>query len=288
MSTVGKPVLWHIGVSHYSEKVRWALDWKGVEHERREPPPGVHMALALWWSRGETKTFPVLELDGERILDSTAIIGALEAQVARAAALSRRSPSDRRQALDLEDYFDENLGPAVRLFGWHHLRRDKELIGRGDRVRTSQSRSADFGPARSGASAFAGRRSRTSASRSPIPGAEKRGAPGHRRRPRSARAESSTVGETPGRPTRSRSPTSPPRRCCTHSCCRPRRPKAIAAVPPTRGGGSPTRNPRAAVPLRLGRAEPIAEVPQARRETPAGRSLEPRVAYRRHRLPGVA
>ena len=78
--TEAKPVLWHIGVSHYSEKVRWALDWKGVEHERREPPPGLHMVLALWWSRGETKTFPVLELDGERILDSTAIIGALEAR----------------------------------------------------------------------------------------------------------------------------------------------------------------------------------------------------------------
>ena len=24
------PVLWHIPFSHYSEKVRWALDYKGI------------------------------------------------------------------------------------------------------------------------------------------------------------------------------------------------------------------------------------------------------------------
>ena len=153
MSESSKPVLWHIGVSHYSEKVRWALDWKGVEHERREPPPPVHMGLALWWSKGDTKTFPVLELDGERILDSTDIIGALEGRWPEP-PLYPGDPADRRHALDLEDYFDENLGPAVRLFGWHHLRRDKELLGKV----TEQNLPGpirDFGPARAGVNAFA-------------------------------------------------------------------------------------------------------------------------------------
>jgi glutathione S-transferase len=153
MSASGKPVLWHIGVSHYSEKVRWALDYKGVEHERREPTPGVHMALALWWSRGETKTFPVLDLDGEKVLDSTAIIGALEAKWPEP-PLYPEDTSDRRQALDLEDFFDENLGPAVRLFGWHHLRQDKEMM-RSVVATNLPEPVRDFGPARSGASAFA-------------------------------------------------------------------------------------------------------------------------------------
>jgi glutathione S-transferase len=151
--TEPKPVLWHIGVSHYSEKVRWALDWKGVEHERREPPPPVHMGLALWWSRGETKTFPVLELDRERILDSTDIIGALEARWPEP-PLYPGNPADRRRALDLEGFFDENLGPAVRLFGWHHLRRDKELLGKVTEVNLPEP-IRGFGPARSGLTAFA-------------------------------------------------------------------------------------------------------------------------------------
>ncbi len=153
MSGSRKPVLWHIGVSHYSEKVRWALDWKNVEHDRREPPPPVHMGLALWWSRGETKTFPVLELDGERILDSTAIIGALEARWPDP-PLYPEDPVERRHALDLESYFDENLGPAVRLFGWHHLRRDSELLGKVTE-KNLPGPVRNFGPARAGINAFA-------------------------------------------------------------------------------------------------------------------------------------
>ena len=43
-----KPVLWHIRISHYSEKVRWALDHEGVAYTGRTPPPGSHMSFALW------------------------------------------------------------------------------------------------------------------------------------------------------------------------------------------------------------------------------------------------
>ena len=109
---MSKPVLWHIPVSHYNEKVRWALARKGVEHERRAPVPGAHMVVALWLTRGATKTFPVLQLDGEAIGDSTAIIAALERAPSRAAARIPTDPDERRRALELEDYFDEQLGPA--------------------------------------------------------------------------------------------------------------------------------------------------------------------------------
>lgn len=72
------PTLWQVDVSHYSEKARWALAWKGVEHRRRSPPPGAHMIVALWLTRGAGYTFPVLSIDGRQIADSTAIIAALE------------------------------------------------------------------------------------------------------------------------------------------------------------------------------------------------------------------
>ena len=86
-----KPVLWHIPVSHYSEKVRWALTHKGVEHERSAPLPGPHMAVALWLTRGGDKTFPVLHLDGrsDRRLDRDH--RGARAALARAAAVSRRT-----------------------------------------------------------------------------------------------------------------------------------------------------------------------------------------------------
>jgi glutathione S-transferase len=74
----GKPTLWQIGISHYSEKARWALAYKEVPHRRRSPLPGTHIPIALWLTRGEQRTFPVLQLDGETIGDSTAVIGAIE------------------------------------------------------------------------------------------------------------------------------------------------------------------------------------------------------------------
>ena len=40
VSVMSKPILWHIEISHYNEKARWALDHKGVEHERRAPHAG--------------------------------------------------------------------------------------------------------------------------------------------------------------------------------------------------------------------------------------------------------
>lgn len=146
-----KPVLWHIGVSHFSEKARWALAWKGVEHERREPPPGSHMLFALWWSRGETKTFPVLQMDGERLLESSDIIAALEKKYPEP-PLYPDDPVDRRKALDLEAHFDEHLGPDVRLYGWHHLRKDKELLG--EVTAAELGPLGGFAPARAGASAL--------------------------------------------------------------------------------------------------------------------------------------
>ncbi len=70
------PVLWHLPISHYNEKARWALDYKGVEHRRRPVPPPAHMAVAYAVTRGRGYTVPLLQLDGRAISDSTAIIAA--------------------------------------------------------------------------------------------------------------------------------------------------------------------------------------------------------------------
>lgn len=126
--TDAKPVLWHIPISHYSEKARWALAHKRVDHERRAPIPGAHMAIALWLTRGEHKTFPVLRLDGRNVGDSSAIIEALEQRWPER-PLYPDDPAQRRRALELEDFFDEQLGPHIRLLAWHELRADPEHMG---------------------------------------------------------------------------------------------------------------------------------------------------------------
>lgn len=119
-----RPTLWQIPVSHYSEKARWALAWKGIDHRRRSPVPGTHMPIALWLTRGRQYTFPVLTMDGRNIGDSTAIIAALEERFPEP-PLYPADPGDRRRALDLEDFFDEELGPPIRQLVWHELGNDR-------------------------------------------------------------------------------------------------------------------------------------------------------------------
>src|SRR5436305_13274063 len=70
------PVLWHLKVSNYNEKARWALDFKRVAHERRAVLPGPHRALAR--ALTGASTLPILVLGGEAFGDSTHTIEELE------------------------------------------------------------------------------------------------------------------------------------------------------------------------------------------------------------------
>ena len=106
------PVLWHIKVSHYNEKARWALDHKRVPHRRIAPMPLFGTMPAAWlMTRGVT--LPVLRLDGRAIRDSTAIVAALEARYPDP-PLYPADPAERARALELENYFDEQLAPQLR------------------------------------------------------------------------------------------------------------------------------------------------------------------------------
>ncbi len=113
-------VLWHIKISHYSEKVRFALDYKGIAHERRAPLPGPHGVVAMWVTRSRHRRFPVLQLDGRRIGDSTAIIAALE-QHTPDPPLYPSDPALRARALELEDFFDEHVAPHVRALAFAEM-----------------------------------------------------------------------------------------------------------------------------------------------------------------------
>lgn len=123
------PVLWHILISHYSEKVRWALDHKRIPHRRRAVAPPAHMAVAYILTGGRGYTLPVMRIGGETYGDSTAIIAALE-HLHPEAPLYPSDPALRRRALALETFFDEELGPYARLLGFHELRADEDAMAR--------------------------------------------------------------------------------------------------------------------------------------------------------------
>jgi glutathione S-transferase len=127
-STGPRPRLWHLEVSHYSEKARWALDHKRVPHRRRLALPGTHMAIAMWLTGGAQVTFPVLEVDGGAIGDSTAVIAALEDRYPER-PLYPADPEERARALALEEFFDEELGPRIRHLVFYELINEPRVFG---------------------------------------------------------------------------------------------------------------------------------------------------------------
>lgn len=104
------PLLWHIPLSHFNEKVRWALDYKGIAHRRRVLGPDY--LIRAWRATGQGH-LPILFLEGRALHDSTRILAALE-QHRPAPPLYPTDPAERARALAIEDDLDETLGPAIR------------------------------------------------------------------------------------------------------------------------------------------------------------------------------
>jgi glutathione S-transferase len=131
------PVLWHIEISNFNEKARWALDYKGIPHVRKAPMPGAHGIYARRLTRGGARTFPVLQLEGQAIGDSTAIIAALE-EYQPEPPLYPTDPDELTRALEIEDYFDTEVGSYVRSLSFFHLLQDRDLaiagINQGENV----------------------------------------------------------------------------------------------------------------------------------------------------------
>ena len=110
------PLLWHIPLSHYNEKVRWALDYKGIAHHRRVL--GADYLIRAWRATGQGK-LPILWLDGRAIADSTRIIAALEERYPEP-ALWPADPAERARGRLLVERFDSFSRP------YYALRRGEE------------------------------------------------------------------------------------------------------------------------------------------------------------------
>jgi glutathione S-transferase len=109
------PRLLHFRVSHYNEKVRWALDFKGWPHLRQAFVPGFHIPPVRL--RTGQNQLPVLVLDGAILTGSSLILAEIERR-RPAPPLYPESPSDRERALAIERFFDDEVAPDLRRLFW--------------------------------------------------------------------------------------------------------------------------------------------------------------------------
>lgn len=115
-----------IGVSHYCEKARWALDRAGIQYAERSSPPILHYGMTL---RHRTRrTLPALITPHGTLLDSTDILHFVDRIGSPEARLFPDDPAERSQAEDLENHFDERLGPATRRWAYSWGLRDRSLL----------------------------------------------------------------------------------------------------------------------------------------------------------------
>ena len=105
----------HFRVSHYNEKVRWALDHKRLPHTREARIPGLHIRRARKLTQ-QTK-LPILVLDGKPLAGSAQIVAELE-RLHPEPALFPADEAGRVRAREIEAYFDEEVAPAVRRLFW--------------------------------------------------------------------------------------------------------------------------------------------------------------------------
>ncbi|MCO5165653.1 MAG: glutathione S-transferase family protein [Planctomycetes bacterium] len=116
-----------IAVSHFCEKARWALDRAGLPYVEEAQAPLLHWAAA--WRAGGGRTVPVLVTDdGVSLADSTDILRWVDARAG--GGLYPADPAARREVDDLEDLFDETLGPHVRRWVYAFVLDDPALTRR--------------------------------------------------------------------------------------------------------------------------------------------------------------
>ena len=121
------PELFQFQYSHYNEKARWALDYKGVAHVRRSVLPGPH-ALQITRLSGQPQV-PVLRVDGALVKGSSEIIDYLEHHHPEP-PLYPEDPAERKRAFAIRDEFDAEVGPAVRMALFHETLPESDYLAR--------------------------------------------------------------------------------------------------------------------------------------------------------------
>lgn len=117
--------LYQFPISHYCEKVRWALAYKNLDHRLRNLLPGLHIKKARKLTG--RAAVPILVHDGQAMNESSEIITYLD-RTFTDNPLTPADPVLRQQALELEQFADEKIGPHVRRVCYHTLLEYPDIV----------------------------------------------------------------------------------------------------------------------------------------------------------------
>jgi glutathione S-transferase len=114
-----------IPVSHYCEKIRWALIRSQIPFVEDRHMPPFHQ---FFTKRVGGKSVPVLVTETKVLTDSADILKYIDEIAPPAAKLYPTNPQDLQQVEELVKSFDLVLAPAVRQWAYFHIVSEKKLI----------------------------------------------------------------------------------------------------------------------------------------------------------------
>ena len=104
--------------SHYCEKARWALDYKGIPFQTVAVMPGIHMITVRKYA--PDTSVPVLLNDNEVVQGSSEIIDYLEEKYP-SHSLTPADINEREACLKIEHSMDRRLGETIRQVLYYKL-----------------------------------------------------------------------------------------------------------------------------------------------------------------------
>ncbi len=112
--------LYHLAVSHFSEKARWALDHKNLEYRSRLLTPGLHVLTTR--RVAGSRTVPVLvDHDTDTVLsESTDILHYLD-RIRPDPPLFPLDADLASEVVEVEDLIDTGWGPNASAYAYCHL-----------------------------------------------------------------------------------------------------------------------------------------------------------------------
>jgi glutathione S-transferase len=121
-----------IPISHYCEKARWALEWSNIPYSEERHLQGFHYFYSYKWANSPSA--PVLRTPTRVFTDSTDIIQWCDSLAPVQRKLRPMDDKLRQEADRLEDYFDEELGVAGRLWMYTYMLNEIPLILRYSKI----------------------------------------------------------------------------------------------------------------------------------------------------------
>lgn len=117
--------LYQFPISHYCEKIRWTLDYKGLSYETRNLLPGLHVLKTK--KIASSYYVPILVHDKKVIQESSSIISYLDEQFPDK-CLTPENELLQKEALEWEAYIDSEIGVNLRLCCYHVLLNHPEIL----------------------------------------------------------------------------------------------------------------------------------------------------------------